>query len=905
MKKIFTVLAAFIFISLFSSPLLAQNAMLRYADKQYGMNNFKESSEIYVEAFEKRARYATAKKAAEAFQMLKDYEKAHEWWKKTVEFEESTNEDYANYLNAVKQMGNLEELREAVSPGKSQLDGSLLSAFDVNRLQNWYDNPKNVELIPLDTINSAFSDFGLAMDNDKQKYFTSDRGDAAGSTKPWIRIDGNNKFSKNKYDWTGRDYLITYKQGEEGEISEVKSPIPDTFNFSDFYFMKERPIVFYSVTRDVQRVDGKRLKSKNRVNPEMDYGQSQIGYYDFNPEIYYSTVNEAGELVDYNPFPLNKIVEYGLINPYVDEANGRLYFASDMPGGYGGYDLYYVTFDEEMTFSEPVNLGPSINTLGDERDPFPYEGKFYFSSTGHPGLGGYDIFVADESSGAYSNVTNMGMPINSPQDDFAFKWARDGKRYLSSDRFEGKGLDDIYSVEDLYKKFIARIIDCDGNIISEDFLTTLRERDQTEEIETLRGENGEIMADIAPETDFYLEVKRKGYFTIKDNDLTSIALEGDTLRKDYTLARIPYKLPVFVDLIYYDLDKSFIRNDAKPTLNNLANLMNNYSFLDLMVKSHTDSRASNAYNVALSNRRADAVSDYLSEMGIDKGRVSAEWFGEEKLVNDCGDGVPCPEDDHQLNRRSELVLQAFPDPNVDYEIPEQLMGIDLCDEMAIVEALQDDLGIPTIYFDFDKSFIRFVHKKELERVVLLLTELEGMHLDIEGHTDIRGSEAYNEGLSERRAKVVRDYLIKRGIDENRLNYRWYGKTRPIHDCVEEPCTREMHQLNRRTELRLINKSPRTTSENNLGPVKKSEDDSVESDQEGNFYIVGGMFKKQLNAERFVRMNEGRQFPNLGFVYVEGKKTFYSYVDRLQDSESAEASLVEMKRVNRDFWLLKL
>jgi outer membrane protein OmpA-like peptidoglycan-associated protein len=285
--------------------------------------------------------------------------------------------------------------------------------------------------------------------------------------------------------------------------------------------------------------------------------------------------------------------------------------------------------------------------------------------------------------------------------------------------------------------------------------------------------------------------------------LSTIGLQEDILKREYKLLRIPYNLPVMVDIVYYDLDKAKIRNDAEPVLKKIAELMTKYDFLDLAVGSHTDARASVEYNRALSEKRASAVKEYLSTFGITENRVRIDWFGEEKLANDCGDGVPCPEIKHQLNRRSELVLEAFSDPDKEYDLPVSLFGKDWCDETTLFEEIQNEMNsIPAVYFDFDKSSIRAVHEKDLERVSLMMKKLKNLQLYLSGHTDQRGNEDYNLKLAERRAKAVLEYLVQRGVEANRIEYKWFGKSQPINDCGTIPCTENMHQLNRRTELRM-------------------------------------------------------------------------------------------------------
>src|SRR5690606_266351 len=164
----------------------------------------------------------------------------------------------------------------------------------------------------------------------------------------------------------------------------------------------------------------------------------------------------------------------GVINPFVDEEERKIYFSSNKPGGRGGYDLYYVRYDEQFGFGPAVNLGPAINTEGDERDPFRFEDSFYFSSNGHIGLGGLDIFHFRYSKENFSEVRNLGVPFNSPQDDFSLLQTREGEVYLSSNRESNVGLDDIFKIEDLYTQFVGKVRDIDGKPIGEGLVVVLR-----------------------------------------------------------------------------------------------------------------------------------------------------------------------------------------------------------------------------------------------------------------------------------------------------------------------------------------------------------------------------------------------------------------------------------------------
>ena len=757
----------------------AQKSKVRYADDQMGLMNYQHALDMYKEAYSKKPNYETARKTAVAEDKVRDYEQSYAWWKTVVGYEDATNEDYIQLLRTGILTDNFGEAKSLIEAKGLTADSLGITPGSIPQ------SSRKLKVESMEGLNSTESDFSMVEDAQGNKYFVSDRGGSYPGKMPGIRIDGRNKFfSPESSGQTDRGYFTVYKQDKGGNITKLVSNVPSALSFSDPSYAPQANLLFYSVTRDIKKVK----KNRNIT---------------VQPEIYYSKVGPDGNLEGFTAFPYNDSLGYAVMHPFVDEQTKRLYFSSDMPGGMGGYDLYYSEYTEDMTFSAPVNLGPEVNTSGNETHPFRKDSKFYFSSTGHKGLGGMDIFEAAYSPAAIGKVVNMGLPINSLADDFAYREDKDRTVYLSSNRKGGMGLDDLYMAKEMYKQFLARVLDCNGAVITSSYLATFRDKTQGIMVSTGRNAKGELTAQLEPESDFGITISKPGYFPLSDESITTKGFAGDTVKREYVLKPIPYQLPVHVDIVYYDLDKFVIRKDAMPALDKLAEMMKKYSFLDLLVASHTDSRASDEYNITLSNNRAKAVTEYLGTKGIDANRVRLEWFGESQLINDCGNGKPCSEDNHQLNRRSELVLEAFPDPTKSYEIPQELKDMDFCEPEEIFEKLQDEINeIPTIYFDFDKSMLRSVHKKELERTAIMLKRMPNLMLNIEGHTDQRGGDEYNQKLSERRAQVVKDYLIQRGVENNRLEYQWFGETRPIHNCNEVTCTPAMHQLNRRTELRV-------------------------------------------------------------------------------------------------------
>lgn len=751
----------------------AQSGLLRYAQRKAAESNYFEAANGYVKAYNKKATFDAAKGAAESFTILKDYQKSHDWWKKAVNFPDATNNDWLAYIAAANQADQI----EAVFLALDSINGAAVAPnLKLDSLKSWYGSKPNSAVVGVDGLNTNSAEFGFTKDSNGTVYFSSDRGGELDRSKKGLRIDKSYKYYNKKSDWTGRDFLSIYRMDESGEMEKLSIPVPDVFHSTDPYVLQASPVLFYTISREIRK----------------------SGSYEVHSEIYYSNINEEGQLSDFKGLSINAPLEYSLKTPFVDEEEKRLYFSSDMPGGFGGFDLYYMDYSDDFVFQAPVNLGSEINTAGNESNPYLKESKLFFASDGHVGLGGLDLFESQVLGKSYSEVKNLGIPYNSPQDDFGFFITSDNKTILSSDRPESRGWDDIFEVETRNKDFQALILGCDGEQLAGDLEVNLMEGTDRINVEVKQDGKGKLEASVAPEEDFEIVIKKDGYFSIHDKSLSTKGLKETSLEKTYQMIRVPYNTTAYVDLVFYNLDESTIRDDAKPSLDKVAELLKSYSFLNIAVRSHTDARASEAYNEALSERRADAVRDYLGQFGIARSRIEAEWFGEKEPANDCGDGVPCPEDQHQINRRTELLLLAFPEEGKAYQLPPEMQDLDLCD----VSNIQLPADLPTIYFGFDQASLSVNDMMALERVALMLREMLYHRLEITGHTDNRGSDAYNEKLSEKRALVVKKYLEDKGISPSRLNYEYFGKKKPINDCGAQPCTPNMHKENRRTELSL-------------------------------------------------------------------------------------------------------
>ena len=378
----------------------------------------------------------------------------------------------------------------------------------------------------------------------------------------------------------------------------------------------------------------------------------------------------APGLDEIKPFRYNND-EYSTGHPALNAAGTLLIFASDMPGGQGGVDLYYSTRASlKDEWSKPVNMGNKVNTEGDELFPTIYQDStLFFASTGHPGLGGLDIFqVAIKGSEVNGIPVNLGAPINSAVDDFSLIRSPQGNTgYFSSNR---RGNDDIYGFEFKdFKILLKGTLSNQDNAPVANAQVSLRYKDKKEQFYT--DGKGNFEKALPKDAEIQLEVARPGFARFVA-PISTLGIANDTtlyqnisLKSLATTAVVTQpknnpcdsvKLIIAGLKIYYNLDKADIRPDAEAIVDKVALLLKQYPGLTTEIASHTDSRASKAYNIELSKRRAAVIKKYLISRGIDESRISSAYYGEEKLASDCPDGVNCDEQRQQLNRRTEFKI---------------------------------------------------------------------------------------------------------------------------------------------------------------------------------------------------------------------------------------------------------
>lgn len=361
-----------------------------------------------------------------------------------------------------------------------------------------------------------------------------------------------------------------------------------------------------------------------------------------------------------------------------------LYFSSNRAGGSGGLDIYRVNLDASGRFGNAVNMGKAINTAGDEIFPFVSEdGKLYFSSDGHPGLGKLDLFRAVRTGGKIT-VENLGLPYNSSMDDFGYLEDEYGNEFFSSNRSGGKGDDDIYfclapetpvevaEVPPAASKTVNYFLA--GEILSEDklldsatlYIYKLEGGIEAEFVAPILAKGGKFgPVKMEEDEDYVLLAEKPNYLTRREGfTMYGRSIPEVLLTKPVTDTTFFVKIPlesIFIgktfrlENIYYDLDKADIRSDAAVELDKLVQILKDNPGLKIELGSHTDSRASDIYNQRLSQRRADAAIQYLVNKGISRERLEARGYGESELLIENAK----TEAEHQQNRRTEFKVMEI------------------------------------------------------------------------------------------------------------------------------------------------------------------------------------------------------------------------------------------------------
>lgn len=624
-----------IIVLLFNLTVFSQYAILKVAEREFESFNYAVAVDRYQEAYAKKPSLQAMKGIAKSYYQLRDFQNAEIWYSRLAKLENTTGEDILLYAHSLRNNAKFREAKAQYQrlenhPNRSvSLDELHMFYLSCDSAVVWIQNPRiDQEIENFGVMNSKFSDFG-ATNYRGQLVFSSDR---------------NMNDNAAVYGWTGNAYLSLFTLNA-GKIERF----PLTWYNAEHHvgpvsFSERSNEVFFSVTRALTSSERRKASKMATVNVEVFYNDLSANDWGHNAK----------------PFKYNNITEWSVGDPFLSQSGDTLYFVSDMPGGMGGTDIFYVIKQADGEWGNAINMGPLVNTSGDERFPSKDDnGAFYFSSDGHIGMGGLDIFVVKNTTG--SKVENLGYPINSPADDFSIRFDQFSSGYLASNRVGGQGLDDVYRFSlnrEIKIDLQGKVLNNKSGLPVSGASVILKDVSGTkEDVFLYSREDGSFNFNLDTEKEYQLTAAQTGFKIFNPVTLSTKGLkESQTLRQDLRLEPVEQQEVVVLRNIYFDFDKSDIRPDAAYELSKIHSFLISDPEVRIELSAHTDSRGTEAYNMALSQRRAESVIAFLVERGIDPNRLIAKGYGFSKLANHCAPGVECSEEEHEFNRRVEFFV---------------------------------------------------------------------------------------------------------------------------------------------------------------------------------------------------------------------------------------------------------
>ncbi len=680
-----------IFISIYTCATYAQQQgkHLKRANKYFERAFYSQAIPLYEKALKEEYSFEALNKIADAYFYTNNLEKANGYYRLLLKFykKRTTQLIHTRYATTLKAKNKHKTAYKILRSYYEKNNPKKLDSL--NKTIHYLENVKAMgERYHIENlaINTSGSEFGATLYEDQLVF-----------AAPKKQKDGTNKT----YGWTGSNYLDLYKVPTDKIHLGDSIAIPLSQNINsklheaNIIFTKDGKTAYFTRNNFVK---GKRLKDKKNIT---------------HVQIFKAQLIE-GTWKNITPLPFNN-TNYSTEHPALSPDEKKLYFASDMPNGFGSFDLYYVDILANGNYGVPKNLGATINTSKKEQFPFiSQNNKLYFASNGHPGFGSLDVFISSIKEDTYTKPDNLGLPINSGYDDFSFIINSKKQGYFSSNRTSGKGNDDIYRIKELKpllieecNQFILGIIsDIDTKKPLKGALVTLENSQNELLAKSITNIEGRFLFDVKCDQQYIVKASKDKYskeqrrLTLKkerkkNNDASmelksllqlerekkeAIALQQrkehelrekkaleliaekklkikKTIAKEKNLVADKKQTVIKTEEINFDYNLWYLRRDAKKAIQVVIDLMKKYPEMIVEIGTHSDMRGHKKYNQELSQKRANSVRFYLIDQGIEGGRVTAVGYGESKPIIKCKTEEACSEEQHEINRRCEFVVK--------------------------------------------------------------------------------------------------------------------------------------------------------------------------------------------------------------------------------------------------------
>jgi len=793
-----------------ASQLNAQSPAERKANRLFENFAYPEAIELYEHVIKKKPdNTAVIRNLADAYRKVNNSEKTEKWLNRVLEAGIAKNEDYFYLAQALETNGKHEEARRYYEKYDQLMAADKRGerfSVAMKDYSGFFSESESYKLENL-SINTAGSDFSPA-------YYPG------GIV---LVSNGHGKsFPKSIFPWNNEPWLDLYlSKGENDSALQAAKHLPGKINTKYHegpvsYDVNSKTLAF---TRN-NYYKGKVKRSSDHVN---------------KLNIYLATA-EGEDWKTITPFPHNS-KEYSTGHPSFSADGKQLYFSSDMPGGLGGSDLYVSRF-ENNTWTKPENLGPNINTEGNELFPFIYKDSLLcFSSNGWGGMGGLDVFQSELKNGTFSKPENKGAPINSPSDDFGYIFNNFGKNgFFSSNRSGGKGGDDVYRFSYTMRPTAIIIVDKDEvKAVQKAHIQLFQDNVLIAEMDA-DGE-GKSLAKLRPCTEYTVITTGEGYPKHEQILKSNCPASKEDLR---ILMKRP-KLYVNVfdkylnkDIAGAEVTVSDLTKTGSPAMKGIADEKGFIRFYltpcheyQVIAKKAGLPDVSRKVTAPCDENGADAVARLgtgiapirgipLQIKVVDEQSNAPVANARIKLVNKKSSEVNDILTDENgmyetvLNENTSWMLSSssigyFSTSKSKSEVTANKGDKKLVKELKLLKLREGGIiALEGIFYDLAKSDIRPDAAKVLDYVVLVMDENPSLVIELGSHTDSRGTDADNLKLSDARAKSAADYIVSKGVAANRITGKGYGETVLKNKCGNGvKCADKLHQENRRTEIRIV------------------------------------------------------------------------------------------------------
>ncbi len=660
-KKYLFTAVAFILGLIFITKIEAQEkaTTTERADVAYALYEYKKAADLYEHAYAQTGNLSIAPKLADCYTHTNEYEKALVYWNIWIDSKNATDDQIETVADLYKTLGKYEDAKFYYNEIR---DGELLNQIVADKYRGcdsaayWTANEKD-KVYNYMRINSPLSDFCPS--------FISSSAIVFGSEQTQYGTLDMEKYTQkeSQYLWSGHPFYKLYTVDSIAKGTEQIRGYNYTLNN---YKWNVGPMTLSEDQGEmiITYTDFEKIKPSSQVL-SLDKVRKKFNIEEHKLSLYISRKLE-GQWTEPERAQIEGNGDYNMCHAAYGPNAKILYFASDMPGGYGGYDIWYSIKSGKQGWQKPINCGALINSAGDEL--FPYvaaDGTLYFASDAHVGMGGLDIFRSVGAEQSWEPIANMQSPINSSYDDFGMSLAPGSLQmgFLTSNRPGGKGSDDIYGFIldqfDAKKSLDIYVYDKETQQpLPEATVTIVDLQDYYQQLST--DDLGRTTTMLPMGQTYTVAANLQGYRE------SQIPLSVTPMLEDHILLEVPltrslagidYQEGASYELkdLYYDFDQYYIRPDAAVILDELVALMRDqYPAMRILLSSHTDCRGTSKYNQKLSDKRAQSAAEYLYSHGIEKSRIKYVGMGESEPINGCTDGVPCSESDYQQNRRTEI-----------------------------------------------------------------------------------------------------------------------------------------------------------------------------------------------------------------------------------------------------------